>query len=466
MIRVGVLSFSDGRNRVHVELEAYINKCAQNIKKSLEKTKEIEIVISEEIVHNSDLARKQAMLLATKDLDAVILNIPVFAFPNFSVIATCFQQVPCLAIAPENGKLPGLGGLQAAVNMIRQVGLKCEKVWGNIEEENILSKVMKFLRAAYAVTRLKGQIYGLLGGRSIGMGTGAINPDFWMKLFGVDVEHIDQLEIIRRAEKMTDDKVEKAFKWLNGKIGTICYESDKLTSDSLKQQIKCYYAIKELITEYKLNFIGVKCHYELSEYYVTQCLSAALFNDPYDWDGNKQPFVYSCEADSDGALTMQVLKLISGNPVLFFDFRHYDKKDKVFAFCNCGAMSTWYAERSEDPAINLASVKLHPIIPKYGGKGCHVQFIAKDGEMTFARFTHTLDKYKLTIFKGNFKSLPPEKLEETCKVWPHGFVETKIDPMELIERYDNNHVHGVYGDYVDELKKFCELKGIEYELIQ
>ena len=64
--------------------------------------------------------------MVTKNLDAVILNIPVFAFPNFSVIATYFQQVPCLAIAPENGKLPGLGGLQAAVNMMRQVGLKEE----------------------------------------------------------------------------------------------------------------------------------------------------------------------------------------------------------------------------------------------------------------------------------------------------------------------------------------------------
>ena len=35
MISVGILSFSDGRNRVHAELEAYINECAQNIKKSL-----------------------------------------------------------------------------------------------------------------------------------------------------------------------------------------------------------------------------------------------------------------------------------------------------------------------------------------------------------------------------------------------------------------------------------------------
>ena len=59
MIRVGILSFSDGRNRVHAELEAYINECAQNIKKSLTKTNEVEIILGEEIVHNSELAESK-----------------------------------------------------------------------------------------------------------------------------------------------------------------------------------------------------------------------------------------------------------------------------------------------------------------------------------------------------------------------------------------------------------------------
>lgn len=49
------------------------------------------------------------------------------------------------------------------------------------------------------------------------------------------------------------------------------YDNGKLTENSLKIQIRCYYATKELIKDKKLNFVDPKCHFELSEYYFTQC---------------------------------------------------------------------------------------------------------------------------------------------------------------------------------------------------
>lgn len=466
MINVAILSFSDGRKRVHDTLEPYIREQAERIKAALEQSGEVQAQLAEEIVWNSALARSQAIATLARYPDAVILNIPVFAFPNFAMIASSLQTAPCLAIAPVNGKLPGLGGLQAATNAIRQVGLQCDKVWGNIDEEPTLKHVMSFLRAAHAVTRLKGQVYGLIGGRSIGMATGAVNADAWMKTFGVDADHVDQSEILRRAALFDESRVEAALAWLSEKMGAIRYDGNKLTPDSLKMQIRCYLATKELIEERYFDFVGVKCHYDLSEYYVTQCLSAALFNDPYDWDGAKQPVVYSCEADSDGALTMQIMKLVSGQPALFFDFRHYDKAAGVFVFCNCGAMSTWYAGRSDSPDANLKKVTLYPIIDKYGGKGCHVQYVAREGEVTLGRLSRTGDQYKMTLFRGRFRQFPTEKLKESCPAWPHGFVEVDADPERLLQEYDSNHVHGIHGDHIDALVKFCELKQIRCDVLQ
>jgi L-fucose/D-arabinose isomerase len=466
LISVAILSFSDGRKRVHDGLAPYILEQELRIRQALEGTGEVRVTVADEIIWQPELAREQAKKIAGLFPDAVILNVPVFAFPNLAVIAASLQSAPCLAISPVNGKMPGLGGLQAAVNAIRQVGMSCEKIWGNVETDPVMKKLMTFLRAAHAVTSLRGQVYGLIGGRSIGMVSGAASPDAWMRVFGVDVDHIDQLEIIRRAGIIEESKVDRALEWLAAVTGSIRYDQGKLTTDSLRMQIKCYIATKDLIAERKLDFIGVKCHYDLSEYYVTQCLAAALCNDPYDWDGPKEPVVYSCEADSDGALTMQVMKLVSGLPALFFDFRHYDAKEGVFVFCNCGAMATWYAQRSEDPAMNLKSVNLCPIIPKYGGSGCHVQYIAKEGEMTLGRLSRVGESYKMTLFRGRFRAFPEEKLAETCPVWPHGFVAVDADPENLIERYESNHVHGVYGDHIDELVKFCELKKIQCEVIR
>lgn len=463
-IRVGILSFSDGRESVHEGLAGYIRECAENIKRELEKTGEVEICGDSKIVSGNGQAKAYALELKAQLPDVVVFNVPVFAFPNFSLIAASVLQLPVLAISNVNGELPGLGGLQAACNLMRQCGYLCEKVWGNIEEKEVLERCMHFLRAAHAVTNITGQTFGLLGGRSIGMGSGAASPDEWQRVFGVDIDHMDQSEILRRAAFVPEEKVEHAFQWLTEKT-KIAYDSDKLTEDSLKEQIRHYYATKEICEEKGFSFIGVKCHYELSAYYCTQCLSAAFFNDPYDWDGEKEPMVFSCEADAEGGLTMQIMKEISGLPVIFSDFRYYSKEKNLFYFCNCGAMATWYGARSSVPEENLDKVTLKPIIPKYAGKGCHVEYIAKGGEMTFGRITHTNGRFVFSVFTGTAKEMPESMLSETCEQWPHMYVTPDVPYEKIIDSYDCNHIHGVAGNYVEEIRHFCELKGIEFNYI-
>ena len=460
--KIGILSFSDGRERVHDTLKEYIAGCEQQIADVLKQHGDIEVFTAETIFSNCQ-ATEVSRKMQGYQLDACILNVPVFAFPNYAVLASLFQEVPLLAIAPVNGLYPGLGGLQAAVNGIQQIGFSCEKVWGNITEGTVQKKVFAFLDAAYAASRLKGQVYGLFGGRSIGMVSGSVNPDLWLSKFGVDVDHVDQLEILRRAQLVPDEEAQKALSWLENNLRRICYDGGKLTRGSLIMQIECYIALKELIRERGYSFVGVKCHYDFSEYYYPQCISAAFCNDPYDWDGPKEPVVFSCEADSDGALTMQVLKLISGKPVLFSDFRHFLKQEDLFVFCNCGACSTWYAAQSGDYRENLKKVSLCPVIPKYGGQGAHVQFIAGESQMTFARLTRKNETYQFQVFVGQFHDMPEEMLEQTCPAWPHGYAKVSSDPEELISRYHSNHIHAISGDYTEQIKMFCKLKQIDFE---
>jgi L-fucose isomerase len=325
---------------------------------------------------------------------------------------------------------------------------------------------MRFLRAAHAVTGLRGQVYGLFGGRSIGMGSGAVNPDLWMNLFGIDVEHIDELEIMRRSELVAPDEVDRAMQWLSTRLRAVNFDDDKLTRQALERQIRTYCATKEIVRDRRLDFAGVKCHYDMSEYHVTQCLSAAFLNDPYDWDGPKDPFVLSCEADSDGALTMQIMKMITGLPVLFIDLRYFDRKEGTLTLCNCGAMATWYAARSDQPDENLTKVSLSGIIPKYGGKGAHVHFMAREGPMTLARLTRVLDEYALTVFHGECVKYPEEKMAESAPVWPHAFVKLGFPFERLIRHFDNNHLHIVSGDWVSELEEFCGLTGVRFNFVE
>lgn len=458
--RLGLLSFSDGRERVHKDLEGRILQVASEIKKTLEKTGEIEVIQADRVIYTSELAKEEAKKLACSDIDGTLFNISVFPFPNFPVIAAENGKGPFLCYSPPFGKLPGLVGLLAAAGSLKQVGLKCERVYGDLSDETVMRRLLAFSRSATAFNRLKGSVFGLIGGRSIGMLTGANDGALWHNKFGVDTEHIDQLEIIRLADQISQEPVDKAFKWLKENLGGIAFDGKKLTEETLKYQIRCSLALKKIVQDHKLDFIAVKCHYELSEYYVTQCLGMTFFNDPYDWDGPKDPFVFSCEADADGALTMQILKLISGKPVLFFDVRHYDQKEGLLVFCNCGGMSSWYAERSEDPKQNLKKVHLYPTISKYAGGGAHVQFVCKEGEMTLARLTRRLNEYEMLITKVNLKRYPLEKLKETVWEWPHAFAPLEIEFDKLIDKMNANHLHAVEGDYVSELEKFCGMLDI------
>ena len=465
MKKVGILSFSDGRKRVHDGLKDYIKQCELKLFGALKEADDIDIFVAREIIWNAEVLRSCCDDLRQYNVDALVFNIPVFAFPNLVLLAAKQLNKPILVFSPENGKLPGLGGMLAAANMLEQNGIRCKRVWGNIESGESFNSILNFLRAAHVSNTLNGQIFGLIGGRSIGMGTGTVSPELWMQYFGVDVDHVDQSEILRQAPMVEEKKAEAAFEWLKKMTGAIYFDSDKLTEKSLKDQVRHYYAIKEIISEHKFDFVGVKCHYELSEYSNTQCLAAAFMNDPYDWDGAKKPVVYSCEADADGAMTMQILHLMTGLPVLFMDFRHFDRLNNVFVFCNCGAMATWYANRSNNPAENLKDVSLYPVIPKYGGCGAHVQYMAKEGIYTLARLSRIRNTYKMIIMQGEAVEFPKEKMEETCIQWPHCFIRVRENPHEIIKRYNSNHIHAVYGDYTDALKEFCELKGIEYEVI-
>lgn len=464
--RVGLLAFSDGRFRVHKTLEETIVRHAKVLREAIEKNPLLTVVEASEIAYSSRIVRKIAKEMRKADIEAAVFDIPVFAFPNFSVISARVLGLPVLLSSPKDGKLPGLGGIMAAHGAMKQVNIPSRKIWGNpLEEPRLLSELSAFCRASGVIERMKGSVYGLIGGRSIGMNTGVVNTQQWMEKFGIDVEHIDQLEIIRRAKEADKQEVERAYAWLTENTGKVSTEG-KAAPQHVKEQIRHYIAVRSIIDDFGLDFTGIKCHYDLSEYFLASCLSVVFLNDPYDWNGSKKPVVTACEADSDGALTMQILKLISGYPSLLFDVRSYDFDNRVFVCCNCGAQPSWYAERSEKPAENLAKIFIEPLIPKYGGNGAHFPYVCKEGEITMARLSRDNGKYRMFLAHGEFVDFPREKTAETCSAWPHGYVKMNIEPADFVNVFNANHAHVVPGDHRESLQIYCDLMNIPVDRVE
>ena len=230
----------------------------------------------------------------------------------------------------------------------------------------------------------------------------------------------------------------------------------KLSPATLRRQAACAIAVKQIIDDRQFDFVGIKCHYDLSEYHCTQCLSAAFLPSRLDWDGPREPVACACEADGDGAMTMQVLQLLADAPALFVDLRHFDRQTGLWTLCNCGGQSVHYA------GGNLKAVDLVPVIPKYGGVGCHVRYVGPAGELTFARLMHDRDGLALLACRGRSVEAKPEWLERSCPAWPHLFAEIDAPVDALLDQLHANHIHAVEGDHLGELESFARMVGIRF----
>lgn len=241
-----------------------------------------------------------------------------------------------------------------------------------------------------------------------------------------------------------------------------------LTPDKLKLQIRSYYGLRRIIERRGLDFIGIKAHGDLTDRYITMDVAEAFLNDPYDWDGPHEPIVAATESDMDGALTMQIFKLLTGSPVLFADVRHYDKENNVWFFSNSGTHATYFAGGSLDPEENLKHVTFYPETHYYPAGGASVHHFAKGGQVTLARLARKDGKYRMTIVPAEFVDFPREKAlalgATTTPAWPCAFARLEVSADEFLSRFPCNHIHGVYGDCVEELKTVARLLDMDVDV--
>jgi L-fucose/D-arabinose isomerase len=464
--RIGLLTLSDARSKVHQNLLAHVDEYNKQLISALEATGEVEVVYGTAPINHPEAARHEATRLLHASVTCTIFHQPIFGFPSYGVIVAQILPPPFLILAPRDYNFPSFNGLITIGAAFAQLDIPHERVWGNIDDKTVLSQILIFIRAASVVRKLRGQVYGLLGGRSMGLYGNAPAPNLWIRKFGIDVDHADEYEIVRRAEEINKDRVKVGLEWLAAKTGGINYDDDQLTRSKLERQVRAYLATKAIVADYGWDFLGVKCHFEMSEYFVTQCLTASLLNDPYDWEGPKEPTIVSCEADSDGALTMQIMKLLTGRPVSLNDIRFFDRDVGLWVLVNCGASPTWFAKHSNDPIENLRKTTLVPAITKYAGGGAHVCFQYREGPVTIARLQRSGDSYQLVIINGQIEEKPNTNARGEVQNWPVAYARLNISEDLLVQNMNANHLHMVIGDFVKDLElvaKFMDIEVVKFE---
>jgi L-fucose isomerase len=466
MARIGLLSISDGREFVHGDVRGFIGDAEARIVAALRAAGH-DVFAASESVSSNDAAVRLGRELDARGVDLTILHYAVWAFPHFTMLAAGATRSELLLLGSLDPVQPGMVGMLAAGGALDQIGRRHHRLWGEVDDA-LVEAIGVHAWAAATVHALRGQTFGRIGGRPMGMNTAVANTDQWQRLFGIDVEEIDQWELVLRAEKVDAAAASAGRAWFEKLAGGVHYDGSRLTPELLERQIRSYLAMRDLVDECHIDFSGIKGQPELTNNFATMDITEALLNDPYDFDGPKATHVCATEADMDGALTMQILKHIGGGvPVLFADVRHYHADRDIWDLCNSGQHATWYAARSDDPAENLQHVHLFPEVFFFPAGGASVHHIAAPGDMTLARLSRLDGEYRLQLTRGSFERYDDQTNEALARQstyeWPHAFTRMDASAEDFLSRFGANHIHAIPGDHVATLSATAELLGIRVD---
>jgi L-fucose isomerase len=462
--KIGLITFGDHRSHEweHVFKKMTEPRHAEAI--AFFEQLPVDLVVDPNVARTKGQIDAQSDALAAAGVEAFIAHTPCWTSPNLVVRGVQRLNRPTILIGNKHPGTHSTVGLLGAGGTLSQIGYLHMRLREDFNAV-LAQKIMPFFWSAATKARLHGKTFGLFGGRSLGIDTGTFDPMQWKKLFGVDTEHIDQLEIIRRADLVPADDTAKMMTWLTRIAGTVAYNDDKFTPEKLAFQVRCYLATMAIIREMELDFVAIKCMPDLTTHFVPQCISAALLPSPYDADGKRDPIMMACEADGDAALTMEILKEISGGlPVLFMDVSYIDDEAGTFYFPNCGAFCSWYAARSDEPEENMRHIELRPA--NRPGGGAITYFTTAPGEMTLARLYREDGHYVMGIIRGETVEISAEKHTTFVEArgshqLPTAFLKLDVNVDRLISKFGSNHIMGVAGDRTEALLHFCTLMDIE-----
>lgn len=472
---IGLVMLNDERRHVHELNEgdnmAVLRRWAEAIRGQVAAVdgSTPEIVVGERTITSVRVAQEVGEHLRRHGVRSLILCFNVWNFPYlvWPLLQTVGSELPILSLSNNNGRRPGNVGLLATDGALRQAGVRTHRIVGDVDDADTQAAVADWVRATQALTTVRGEVYGLYGGHSMGMETGFFHLVPTIKAFGTTAYQIDQLWVVERMKTVDAGEVRRGREWLEGLLGDrLLYDGGLLTPELLETQLRLYLALRELNEENGFDYCGIKGQRELTELVCIADVAEMLLNDPYDWNGPKEPTVCATEADAFAALTMQLLKYVSGGlPSLFADVRLYHPEEDVWDFVNSGQHASWYATRSADPQANFARIRFHPALPLYfRAGGASVEFDAAPGPLTFARLGLWDERPFLAVGRGEVLDLPEAERRrlngQTDPTWPH--VHARLDCAfgDLLRIFPSNHVLATPGDRVRPLVQLAEAAGI------
>ena len=250
---------------------------------------------------------------------------------------------------------PGAVYLAAVLASHAQKGLPAFGIYGHEVQDrdqvsdipaDVREKLLRFGRAAIAVATMRGKSYLQIGSQCMGIGGSIMDQDVMESYFGMRVESVDEVEILRRMEEgiYNKEEYEKALAWTK----THCKEgrddnpaSVKFSDEEKEKQweftVKMYCIIKDLMAgnpnlpegfeEEMLghNAIagGFQGQRQWTDHWPNCDYPEALLSSTFDYSGAREPYTLATENDILNGMGMLMMRLLTHRAQIFADVRTF-----------------------------------------------------------------------------------------------------------------------------------------------
>ena len=317
--------------------------------------------------------------------------------------------------------------------------------YGAADDAATLDEIVSFSKACMAKSRLLEARFGLIGGRAISAYTTAADPNQIKQIFGVELDHIDQMVVLEKARAIDDAKAKSCLKKHEDD-----YKSFDVPEDILLKSIKVYMAVEQVAEDYNLDMASIKCLGDFINTYTSCCMSVVFTNDA--------GFTMSCQSDINATLSMYILRLLTGSPAFYGDISTVMYDSGEVRMINCGALPTDLAADKKD----IGWVEQYDYMG--AGHGACPVFCMKAGPVTFGYLGRVKGEYQMLIAEGEAFEKPVEEIV-SVRTWPQGFAKIDGDPRAFFENLLSNHCVMGYGRLTRELTDLCGLLGIKTVII-
>ncbi len=329
-----------------------------------------------------------------------------------------FQKIPIVLLThPYDNSLP------AALELLAR--LKQDSIEGRIfqlisdNDIKTIKELRKYLSRLDPDKPLAGKKIGMIGQPSDWLIASSPAASIVKERWGADIVDIDLNDLIQRITQSDSDSVKSIADQFRQQAVEIL-EPD---NDDLIEAVKVYISLKEIIEEYKLDAISLRCFDIVKELNTTGCFALAKLNE--------ESICASCEGDIVSLLGMIWIRQVTGkipwmaNPSLI-DATH---GEMLLAHCTIAFdLVEEYTIRTHfESGIGVGiqgKIPLEPVtLVRFGGSG--------------------LDKIWIT--EGTITEIPES--ENLCRTQVKISFEDKYKLSELLNSPLGNHLLLIKGNY-------------------